>query len=130
TSRGVDIRSEPWLSEPIGEGHEIGSEYFHNLARQLGLVVRDGAGLVASVHALASTSFYPRQVSPAVRHFYEHTSEYALDVWSDWSAAFRPFGLLLARLFSRRLQQLNLPLRPLDTSGGLRSDILELANCD
>ena len=40
--------------------------------------------------------------------------------------AFRPFGWLLALLFSRRLQQLNVPLSPLDTSLGITNSVLKL----
>jgi hypothetical protein len=46
-------------------------------------------------------------VDPAVAASYEQTSEYEFDVWSEWSWAFRPFGGMLALLFSQRLQQLN-----------------------
>ena len=40
----------------------------------------------------------------------------------------RPFGELVAALFSRRLQQLNLPLSSLDTSQGITSEIVRLAD--
>src|SRR5204862_2050290 len=58
--------------------------------------------------------------------FYQATSTYALDAWSEWCGLFRPFGVLLAMIFSRRLQQLNLPLSSLDTSRGITSEILQL----
>jgi hypothetical protein len=48
-------------------------------------------------------------VALAVKQFYEQTSEYELDAWSEWCGLFRPFGRTLAVLFSRRLQQLNVP---------------------
>ena len=41
--------------------------------------------------------------------FYEHTTEHDLDVWSEWCGAFRPFAVLIHLLYSRRMQQLNLP---------------------
>jgi hypothetical protein len=41
---------------------------------------------------------------------------------------FRPFGRLLAALFSRRLQQLNVPLSPLDASRGMTSEVLRLTD--
>jgi hypothetical protein len=61
-----------------------------------------------------------------VQHFYEHTSEYDLDAWSEWHGLFRPFGLALAVLFSRRLQQLNIPLSSLDSSKGMSSSVLQM----
>ncbi len=45
-----------------------------------------------------------------------------------WCNAFRPFGWLLALIFSRRLQQLNVPLRPLDTSKGVTSEVLRVSD--
>lgn len=49
-----------------------------------------------------------------------------MDSWSEWCGAFKPFGVVLARVFSRRLQQLNVPLAPLDTSEGTSSEVLHL----
>ena len=57
-------------------------------------------------------------------HFYQRTCEYDLDAWSQWCGAFQPFGWALAYLFSRRLQQLNVPLSNLDTSLGMTSDVM------
>jgi hypothetical protein len=68
--------------------------------------------------------FDPDAVRPAVAEFYERTSEFELDAWSQWCGLFRPFGWALAVLFSRRLQQLNVPLSGLDTSRGMTSDVL------
>lgn len=63
-------------------------------------------------------------VAPEVVNFYEETSRYELEAWSEWCGLFRPFGWLLAVLFSRRLQQLNVPLSSLDTSRGLTNEVL------
>lgn len=59
----------------------------------------------------------------AIAAFYERTSDYDIDVWSHWCGAFRPFGGVLAALFSRRLQQLNVPLSGLDTRRGMISEV-------
>jgi hypothetical protein len=58
--------------------------------------------------------------------FYEHTADYELEAWFEWSGAFRPFGRGLARIFSRRLQQLNVPLSGLETSRGITSEVINL----
>jgi hypothetical protein len=79
-----------------------------------GAVARTGAG------------FDTRLVHPAVRRFYERTSEFELEAWSEWCGAFRPFGRLLALLFSRRLQQLNVPLSALESSRGTTSEVIQL----
>ena len=76
--------------------------------------------------ALAAPDFDPRAVDRSVLEFYRRTSAYELDSWAEWCGLFRPFGALLAALFSRRLQQLNVPLSGLDTSRGVTSDVVQL----
>jgi hypothetical protein len=90
-----------------------------------GLKIEQGrsAGLVSDFECLATDQFNPATVAPAVSRFYQKTSDYELDAWSQWCGAFRPFGWALAVLFSRRLQQLNVPLSGLDTSLGMTSEV-------
>jgi hypothetical protein len=133
TGRRVGLVQEPWLAAPIGHPSGIGREFFHELAHRDGLVVRVGGpgeevGLVSDFGALAAPDFDPARVHPGVVDFYTHTSAYDLDAWAEWCGAFRPFGRLLARLFSRRLQQLNVPLTGLDTSRGVTSEVLRLVD--
>jgi hypothetical protein len=66
------------------------------------------------------------RVAQPVREFYEQTSEFDLDMWSQWHGLFRPFGKALSVLFSRRLQQLNVPLSAMDSSRGMTSSVVEL----
>jgi len=75
-----------------------------------------GKGLLSSFDGLASPGFDAKAIQPAVANFYERAAEYDMDVWSEWSGLFKPFGFLVASLFGRRLEQLNLPLSSLDTS--------------
>jgi hypothetical protein len=56
--------------------------------------------------------------------FYERTSQWRLEVWSQWCPAAWPFGWLLSSLFARRPQQLSLPLRPLDAAYGIDSRVV------
>lgn len=129
TGRRVDLASHPWLRGPIAPPSGIGSDFFERWALGSGLRVRaDGAarGLLPDFNLLRGPSFDPAAVDARVRDFYERTSEYELEAWSEWCGAFRPFGRLLAVIFSRRLQQLNVPLDPLDTSLGTTSDVLHL----
>jgi hypothetical protein len=84
--------------------------------------------LISDLELLCGTDFDPRQVHPDVARFYTRTAEYDIDAWAEWSGIFRPFGRALAGLFSRRLQQLNVPLSALDTSHGMTSDIVQLVD--
>lgn len=131
TGRRVDLREAPWLRGVAGASRLIGEEYFGRLARQerLSLQVNAaGAGLMARFDELASTAFDPARVHPHIRAFYEHTSDHRLDLWSCWCRCVQPFGWLMTSLFSRRLQQLNLPVSPLEPSRGISNDIVQL--CD
>lgn len=132
TGRKVDLNRDSWLRGPTGKTTGIGKDFFAELARERGLQVRVNApdsGLIEFA-SLTSPDFDAAQIQPTVADFYRHTSRYDLDAWGQWCDAFRPFGALLASIFSRRLQQLNVPLSPLDTSLGITSEIIELVDED
>jgi hypothetical protein len=130
TGREVDLSEAPWLRGPVGFSRGIGSDFFHELARAEGLKVQQGKGLMPDFSVLSGPGFDLNRVSSGVRRFYENTSCYSLDAWSEWCGFHKPFGRLLAILFSRRLQQLNIPLSSLDTSRGITSEVLDLVNTE
>ncbi len=130
TGRRVVLSAAPWLAGPVGQPRGIGADFFTDLAARDGLTLhqRLDAGLISEFDALAASDFLPEAVDPAVIGFYARTAAYELDSWAEWCGAFRPFGRLLALLFSRRLQQLNVPLTGLETSRGVTSDVLHLVD--
>ena len=107
TGRMVDPDSHSWLDGPIGKPAGIGANFFQQLAKETGLSVEVGSGLVTDFSQLEGKLCRVRDVAQSVIHFYEHTAEYELEAWSEWSGAFKSFGRALALIFSRRLQQLN-----------------------
>lgn len=128
TGREVDLTRDTWLQGPIGEPDGIGTEYFHRLARKRGLWVRRGAGILSDFGKLGASGFEPSTVASRITDFYERTADYEMDAWSEWCSVVRPFGTLVALIFSRRLKQLNIPLSSLETSRGLRSEVLDLVD--
>jgi hypothetical protein len=133
TGRRVSLRDAPWLSGPVGGTRRIGGDSFRHLAEREGLTVLEGPGargLVSTLDCLDGPDFPSSLVAPGVREFYQRTGEYELDAWSEWCGAFKPFGWLLSALFSRRLQQLNVPLSGLDTSRGLSNEVWHLVDPD
>jgi len=130
TGRAIDLQQDSWLDGPAGDPAGIGSDFFHKLAAALGLELRQPvvAGLLQDFAVLRSSDFDPGIVAKEVVDFYQSTSLYSMDAWSEWTGVFRPFGFLLAFIFSRRLQQLNIPLSSLDTSRGLTSEVLQLVD--
>ncbi|HEY3255434.1 MAG TPA: hypothetical protein VGJ91_15855 [Polyangiaceae bacterium] len=118
----------PWLTGPIG-GDYIGDKPYEECARNEDLTVERRAasgGLIPDFDALASAEFDVSRVHPRVRHFYEHTARYRMDVWAE--AAF-PASIalwLLVTTISRKVNQLNFPLRVLETAKGMDSEIVLL----
>ena len=129
TGKRLDVREYPWLDGPVGPPRGIGADFFRELARREKLDVRTGGaplGIIPDFGDLRGETFDPREVSKGVIAFYEQTSAFDLEAWSQWCGAFRPFGSLLRTLFSRRLQQLNVPLSGLDTSRGVTNEVWHL----
>jgi hypothetical protein len=117
TGRRVDLREEAWLDGLAAPTTGVGPDLFSGVAAE---------GLLPSLEALRSDSFDPGLVDPRIAEFYERTSRFRLQLWSQWSPLHRPFGALIDRIFARRLGQLRLPLAPLDTSRGVSSELLSL----
>ena len=132
TGTAVSLAEHPWLEGPVGDVDVIGVGFFERLAQRRGwTVVESGTrGLLESFSCLSGPSCNAAAVHPQVACFYERTSEYDFDVWSEWSGTFKPFGSALAAIFSQRLQQLNVPLSALDTKLGMVSRVMQLVDAD
>ncbi len=128
TGREISLAKDAWLDGPVGKPAGIGGDFFDRYAEERNLRVLHGqaCGLLPDFQSLSGLEFDPRTVEGTVRSFYERTSDFDLDAWSQWCGLFRPFGWLLAVIFSRRLQQLNVPLSGLDTSRGMTSEVLSV----
>ena len=116
---------------PVGQTRGVGPDYFDKWAAAENLTVtrrRSGNGLLPSFAALSGPGFEASAVAPPVAEFYERAADFQMDVWSESVALFRPFGFLVAALFSRRLEQLNLPLSSLDTSWGMTSEVVRVTD--
>lgn len=124
TGRMVDLSAQTWLDGPIG-GHEVvAAEWLPDIEERLGGVQRRSGGLLPTMSALAGSTFDPAALRPEVADFYERTSEFRLDVWSQWSPWMWPGGWLISAVFAKRLQQLALPLRPLEVAYGIDSEVV------
>jgi hypothetical protein len=128
TGRRVPRASAPWLECPMGTPDRIGAEFYEHLARRERLEVRPApdAGLLPDFAALGGERFDPAKVHPAVRDFYEHTSCYRLEAWSEAGLWTRFFLWALTRFVSRRMDQLNFPVSSLELAGGMSSSVLPM----
>jgi hypothetical protein len=128
TGRRLLLSQHTWIDGPIGNTRHIGKDFFTQYAQQHNLQIDQSGvrGLVEDLTRLSGGTADFNNVAAPVREFYEQTSDYRLDAWSEWHGLFRPFGRALAAIFSRRLQQLNIPLSSLDSSKGMTSNVIQL----
>ena len=124
----LDLANYPWLSGPTGSAGATGPQMYAEIAEAENLEQRssDVAGLLAHFSDLNSDKFDSANIDPRIRDFYENTGIYELEAWSDVSALARPLLWGLVTLVSRRMDQLVFPLTPLELSGGMSREIVEL----
>jgi hypothetical protein len=134
--RRIEPATVPWLAAPYGMVDTIGDAYVERLAASEGLTVErvashpftasTGAGLFARIDAIGLDAGALARLHPEIVAFYERTTGFELEMWVLWSPWFWAGGTLLRKLYSRRLQQLNLPMNARETSRGLRSELIRL----
>lgn len=128
TGRRVVKANAPWLDCVIGRDGQIGSGIYQQIANEekLELSFPEDAGLVSDFAALRGPGFDPDQMHPAVRHFYEHTACYHLEVWSEVHFAGKFVLWLLVEFISRQMDQLNFPISSMEVAKGMTSEIVQL----
>lgn len=127
TGRRVDLDGrERWLDAPVSASPQVSADWLEaEAARHGGVLGADEpeAGLLPSMAALDGPGFDVRRLQPEVRDFYERTATWQMEVWTGWAPLFRPGGELVARLWGRRVEQLALPMNPLEVAHGMDSRI-------
>ena len=78
---------------------------------------------MASLDELRGPRFDPGAVSPGIRDFYEHTSDYKLSITPVWSRRARPLYFLFKQLIAARIGQANLPFTQAEAQRGVVSAI-------
>jgi hypothetical protein len=115
-----------WLLGPTAGVNIIGQDYFETLAKDLGYslnVNKQSDGLLPIFDLVDE-----KDIDEKVLDFYKNTVSYSLDAWHQWCGFFKPFYWLLAFIFSRRLQQFNMPISSLDTSLGMTGEIISVSD--
>lgn len=131
TGRRFNPKESPWLMAPIGDTDLIKDKFVIKLAEKENLEIQQNskdAGLLETFDDLGLSPKEKTLLNPAVIDFYEKTSNYDFEIWSEWCGFFKPFGWLLSVIFSKRLQQFNLPLSSLHSSKGIKSNIIKLVD--
>ena len=125
----MNPKQTEWLLGPFGETKGIGEKFIQRLAEKEHLVIDNrekNKGLLQSISQLHLTEKELKRLSKEVIDFYENTSNYIFDLKVKWNPFFRVFGVLLKVLFSKRIEQLNIPLDTNENSKALKSEIIQL----
>ena len=120
----------PWLICPTGPHDRIGDRWYEQLASSENLTLKPSteSGLIPDWNDLRGPNFNPDEIHPSIRDFYEHSSRYTLEAWSEVTILMRFFLWGLVTFASRRMQQLNFPVSSMELAGGMTSEILELTD--
>ncbi|MCX8553729.1 hypothetical protein OS121_01260 [Mycolicibacterium mucogenicum] len=122
TGRAVDLDGrDAWLRAPLGS-RGGGNSWLRAEAARRGGALRDDdpdAGLQPDLEGLSGPGFDAAAVHPMIHDFYTQTARWRMEVWSSWSPLFWAGGELISRMFGKRVQQLALPMRPLDVARGI-----------
>lgn len=131
--RGKKINPEdfPWLIGPFGNLDAIGKDYIHQFAEKQNLIIQkdsESKGIIPSMQKLNLSETEFENLSESVIQFYENTDDHHLQFSVQWNPFFKFFGILLNKLFSNRINQLNIPTKNIDDSETLKSEIINLAD--
>ncbi len=129
TGKRVKFAEHPWLEGPMSDKSVIGDQFYNVFAEKNHFVIdnsHDGGLLQDFSSVIPDDDPYKNRLNPRVKHFYEHTVLYKLEVWSQWYSFIRFFSRILIKSVSSKMDQLNIPLEPLETSRGMSNEVLHI----
>ena len=129
TGKTYTRESAPWLFGPYEKGDIIGDRFFERFASENTLRVDRNAkeaGLVPDFSILDSSTFNASKCHPLIADFYEKTSGYKMEIWSQWYSLFSVAARIFIKLVGKEIQQLNIPLQSIETSRGMSSEVIQL----
>lgn len=109
TGRKLDLKQDQWLIGPIGQNSSGKINFDHQISKQPNcdeLII----GLIDNLEIIISDTSNLSVLHPEIKAFYENTSLFQLQIKTKWRKSFQPIGWLIQKLFSKRLQQLHLPI--------------------
>ncbi|TCP21305.1 hypothetical protein EV195_1211 [Tenacibaculum skagerrakense] len=127
----IDNDKYQWLLGPFGGTKGIGLKFVEQLAKDERLAIdkqRKNKGLLDSIQNLGLSEIELKKLSPDVIDFYENTSNYDLLLKAKWNPFFKIFGTIIKGVFSRRIEQLNVPIENLEDASGLTNEIIKLVD--
>lgn len=129
--RKIIPEQNAWLTGPFGNLNGIGEDFIYQLAEKENLLVQRETkenGLLPSIQQLKLTDDELERLSTKVIQFYETTARYSLQLNVNWNPFFKFFGVLVNKLFSKRINQLNIPTKTIADESALKSEIITLTD--
>lgn len=129
--RPVDLSGRHrWLDAPVASTTEVADHWLEHAAARLGARVTPGGGLLATMSVLDGPHFDASRLDPRVADFYQDTSQWRMEVWSQWEFPFQFGGAVIDAVFGRRVRQLAIPTKPLDVAHGMDSQVRRFVTGD
>lgn len=125
----IDPDEVSWLMGPFGNLKAIGEDFIIQFAEKESLIIDRGArarGLIPLMGKLNLSKTEFSDLAQDVVDFYENTADYGLSFSVKWNPCFKVFGVLLNKLFSHRINQLNVPTKNMRDDDSLKSEIIAL----
>lgn len=126
----VRVSDHPWLVGPQGltQFDLSDSEQLADVSQTI--VGRSGvtAGLVNDFSCFDGGGFSTEAVDPLVKDFYLKTGRHQIEAWSQWTGILKPAIVAIVTNISRSIDQLHLPVSPIEISQGIKSEVT--AFCD
>lgn len=127
----INAEDYPWLMGPFGNLTGIGDDFIQQLATKENLTIQRDCpadGLIPSMDMLNLSQEELASLSQQVIGFYEKTALYNLHFSVKWNTLFKGFGVLVNKLFSNRINQLNVPTRNTKNAENIKSEIITLTD--
>ncbi|PWJ37906.1 phasin family protein [Sediminitomix flava] len=127
----IDKSEHKWLLGPFGKTNGIGHKFIDQLAKDECLVRsnhKKDNGLLESIEELNLSDEELKSLSDDVIDFYLNTSNYGLKLQVKWNPIFKLFSTIVSVLFSKRIEQLNIPTQNIKDSEGLTNEIIKLVD--
>lgn len=127
--RKINSNEYEWLMGNFGKTNFRSENYIDYLSEKENLIIYkdiESKGLIISIEKLGLSNEELSILSDKVVEFYEKTSEFELHLSVNWNPLFKPFGVLISKLFSERLNQLNIPVQTKIKTEIIDSEIIKL----
>lgn len=127
--REITPLKEAWLIGPLGKVNGIGKEFVYQLAKEENLIIEESSfsrGLLSSIKDLNLSTDELAQLDKDIIDFYEYTSDYDVLFSLKWNPLFKCFGFLVGKLFSNRINQLNIPANNISQDQIIDNKIIHL----